>query len=166
MTNGTVPPYQPEQAQKEYQSERAHADYQASNETGRAASQAAILINGGAATAILAFLSKQMPPPLGVVRGVSVSLVLYAAGVACGAFSMFSSAHSSADFAYKWQTQFFSNERQGTLTSADRTKDEETESPWLSRHRVSTWLSFIFFLLASLCIAIVFMMYGIRERVP
>jgi len=166
MTNGTVPPYQPAQAQKEYQAERAHADFLASNETGRAASQAAILINGAAATAVVAILSKQVPPPLDVVNGVSVALLFYAAGVVCGAFSMFSSAHSSADYARNWEKRFFLNERQETLTDAARPKDEEYKSPWLARHRVSTWGGFIFFVLASVCIAIVFMMYGIREPVP
>jgi hypothetical protein len=40
-----------------YQTERAHRDLDASIEAGRAACQAAILINGGAATALLAYLA-------------------------------------------------------------------------------------------------------------
>jgi hypothetical protein len=40
-----------------YQTERAHRDLDASIEAGRAACQAAILINGGAAIALLAYLA-------------------------------------------------------------------------------------------------------------
>jgi hypothetical protein len=118
MANGTVLPYQPEQSQKEFQAERAHKDYQASIETGRAAAQAAILISGGAATAILTFLSKQVPPPPEVVKGASWSLLSYTAGVACGAFSMWCSAYSSGSFGNNWEKEFF-----------DGTKDQKAKNP-------------------------------------
>jgi hypothetical protein len=153
MANETMPPYQPEQSQKEYQAERAHKDYQASIETGRAAAQAAILINGGAATAMLAFLSKQMPPPPNVVKWASVSLLFYAVGVACGAFSMFSSAHSSGSFANAWQAEFFASGQQDA---------ERTEAVWwLTVHRWVTWSSFASFVLASGLIAWAFFNCGI-----
>jgi hypothetical protein len=153
MANGTMPPYQPEQSQKEYQAERAHKDYQASIETGRAAAQAAILINGGAATALLAFLSKQVPPPPDVVKLASVSLLLYAVGVACGAFSMFFSAHSSGSFANAWQAEFFASGQQGT--------ERTTAVWWLKAHRWVTWASFASFVLASGLIAWAFLNHGL-----
>jgi hypothetical protein len=153
MANETTPPYQPEQSHKEYQAERAHKDYQASIETGRAAAQAAILINGGSATAMLAFLSKQMPPPADVVKWASVSLLFYVFGVACGAFSMFSSAHSSGSFATAWQAEFFGNGQQGT---------ERADAVWwLKVHRNVTWSSFASFVLASGLIAWAFLNYGL-----
>jgi hypothetical protein len=153
MANETVPPYQPEQSHKDFQAERAHKDYQASIETGRAATQAAILINGGAATAILAFLSKQMPPPPEVVKGASWSVLFYAAGVACGAISMWSSAHSSGSFGNKWEAEFFDR------PTAE--KDEKRAKYWLKSHRGFMWLSFLSFLLASYFIATAFLKYGI-----
>jgi hypothetical protein len=62
-----------------YQTERAHRDLDASIEAGRAACQAAILINGGAATALLAYLAGKAGQPGGALpslppcRCVSVS---------------------------------------------------------------------------------------------
>jgi hypothetical protein len=64
----------------EFTRQRVHDDFNASNEAARAAAQAAILINGGAATALLAFLSKATPPPF-LVRAARVSLGLYALGL-------------------------------------------------------------------------------------
>jgi hypothetical protein len=47
----------PEEDYREFAVRRSHLDAQISNENLRATGQAMILINGGAATAILAFLS-------------------------------------------------------------------------------------------------------------
>ena len=154
MANGPVLPYQPEQSQKAFQAERAHKDYQASIETGRAATQAAILISGGAATAILTFLSKQTPPPPEVVTGASWSLLFYTAGVAFGALSMWASAYSSAYFGGNWENDFFNR--------AKDEKDQKRAACWLSGHRVSMWLSFLSFMVASSVIATAFLKYGIK----
>ena len=48
---------------REFAAKRSHQDSQISNENSRAAAQAAIFINGGAATAILALLSKDRIDP-------------------------------------------------------------------------------------------------------
>jgi 4-hydroxybenzoate polyprenyltransferase len=154
MTNGPVPPYQPEQSRKDFQAERAHKDYQASIETGRAATQAAILISGGAATAILTFLSKQMPPPPEVVNGASWSLLFYTVGVACGAVSMWSSAYSSAFFGNNWEKDFFNR-------TEDQKDYQRRAKCWQSIHRVFMWLSFLSFVVASCVIARAFLTYGI-----
>jgi 4-hydroxybenzoate polyprenyltransferase len=165
MANGPVPPYQPEQSHKDFQAERAHKDYQASIETGRAATQAAILISGGAATAILTFLSKQVPPPPEVVNGASWSLLFYTVGVACGALSMWSSAYSLASDGSKWEKDFFNR----TKDEKDQTKDEKDQQVapgkrWLSSHRVFMWLSFLSFMVASFVIATAFLTYGIIKQ--
>jgi 4-hydroxybenzoate polyprenyltransferase len=149
MADGPVPPYQPEQSHKDFQAERSHKDYQASIETGRAATQAAILISGGAATAILAFLSKQMPPPPEVVKGASWSLLFYTVGVACGAVSMWSSAYSSASFGSNWEKDFFNRTKDQ--------KDQQRAECWLLSHRVFMWLSFLSFVVASCVIATAFL---------
>jgi hypothetical protein len=169
MANGSVAPYQPEQSHKDFQAERAHKDYQASIETGRAATQAAILINGGAATAILTFLSKQVPPPPEVVNGASWSLLFYTVGVVCGAVSMWSSAYSLGSSGSKWEKEFFN----GTKDEKDQTKEEKEKAKdekdrrvasakrWLLSHRVFMWLSFLSFVVASCVIATAFLKYGI-----
>jgi hypothetical protein len=161
MANEPEAPYQPQKSQKEFQAERANKDYEASIETGRAATQAAILINGGAATALLTFLSKQVPPPPQVVTGASWSLFLYTVGVAFGALSMWSSAYSSGFFGQKWEDEFF-----------DRTKDQKEEDKklphamrWEKNHRAFVWISFLSFLAASLALAFMFLRYGIIEQV-
>jgi hypothetical protein len=156
MANEPVPPFQPEQSHKDFQAERAHKDYQASIETGRAATQAAILISGGAATAILTFLSKQIPPPLEVVKGASWSLLFYTFGVACGAVSMWSSAYSSAFFGNNWEKDFFN------ITKSE--KDKQRPEWWKSIHRVFMWLSFLSFMVASFVIATAFLTYGIIKQ--
>jgi hypothetical protein len=153
MASEPAPPYQPEQSRKDFQAERAHKDYQASTETGRAATQAAILISGGAATAILTFLSKQVPPPPEVVKGASWSLLFYTIGVVCGAFSMWSSAYSSAAFGSNWEKDFFDR--------VNDPKDQKSAECWLFSHRVFLWLSFLSFMVASAVIAAAFLEYGI-----
>ncbi|MGY4155477.1 hypothetical protein ACVINW_001319 [Bradyrhizobium sp. USDA 4461] len=157
MTNEAVAT-QPEQSHKDYQAERAHKDFQASIESGRAATQAAILINGGAATAILAFLSKQAPPPPDVVAWASVSLLIYAFGVIFSAASMFCSAYSLGYYASSWQTQFFANEPQEKLRA-----EQISGKQWLNAHRGFTWLSFISFLSASGFIARSIIVSGITK---
>jgi hypothetical protein len=87
----------------EYQATRAIADYQASATTVPQAIQALVLINGGAATALLAFLSKATPPPFQTVLAASVSLILYAFGVGFAVYSMWSSSQSTLFHALYWE---------------------------------------------------------------
>jgi hypothetical protein len=47
-----------------YAGERSQQDSRISNENARAAAQSAVLINGGAATAVLAFLAKDKIDPM------------------------------------------------------------------------------------------------------
>jgi hypothetical protein len=67
-----------------YAATRSHQDAQISNENFRAAAQAAILINGGAATAVIAFLSKDKIDPY-FLSHVPIALLGYALGVLAGA---------------------------------------------------------------------------------
>src|SRR5690349_20771106 len=82
-------------------------DIQAANETARAATQAAILINGGAATAILAFLSnyltKTPAPPPAILTAAAAALLGYAVGVGFGAWSMWCSSQAAAHFGLRWE---------------------------------------------------------------
>jgi|ERR1041385_3094985 ABC-type Fe3+-siderophore transport system permease subunit len=72
---------------RQFAEARSHQDAKISNDNARAAGQAAILINGGAATAILAYLAKENSSgPL--VHVASLCLGGYALGVLLGALYM------------------------------------------------------------------------------
>jgi hypothetical protein len=60
----------------------------AANENSRPMAQAALLINGAAATAVIAFLTKDRIDPI-LFRAIPWSLLFYGLGVAKGAVSMF-----------------------------------------------------------------------------
>ena len=77
---------------KQEHHERAKDDARTSNEFGRGAAQATILINGGAATAILAFLSSVIRDGGSTAKSIlpliPVALVAYALGVFLGAIAL------------------------------------------------------------------------------
>jgi len=131
---------------REFRRERLHEDFKASYETARAAAQAAILINGGAATAILAFLSKGTPTPPHLMRAACVSLALYAIGVACGALSIWYSAQAAA---------WFASSALGNLTDdPGAANDLEKGRNLLERHKGLFPASIVLFLAASFWIAL------------
>jgi hypothetical protein len=125
-------------------------DIQAANETARAATQAAILINGGAATAILAFLSnyltKTPAAPPGILSAAAVSLLGYALGVGFAAWSMWCSSQAAAQFGLRWEALLDGN-------AAGEAAYLAAGNSWLGRHRNSFGLSIVLFLLSSLVIA-------------
>jgi hypothetical protein len=80
----------------EFEQERSHQDIKQANENARASGQAALLMNGGAATAILAFLTKaagSSPPKL-----LAISLVIYALGAIFGARALWCWTFSLREF--------------------------------------------------------------------
>src|SRR4029077_259242 len=86
----------------EFARRRSHQDSHDTTEHARAAAQAAILINGGAATAILAFISKE-----GTIARVldvaAISLSLYALGVFFGAMTMLALANTAGHWNTYWE---------------------------------------------------------------
>lgn len=130
--------------------DRASRDIQASNESARAATQAALLINGGAATAVLAYLSKDAQTALTLLSAASWSLMAYAIGVFCGAASMWCSSQASAQFAYFWEA----TADQDSVGQAQFKKSGES---WLFWHRLFFILSIVFFIGSSFWIACAFL---------
>jgi hypothetical protein len=126
----------------EFKCERSQADTAASHETARAATQAATLINGGAAAAILTFLSKQTLPPLDVIRAASISLIIYAFGMASGGFSTWCSSQSAAQYALMWEARI-------TADSAYERQRLSWGNFWVGLHRVFLFLSLGCFVAAS-----------------
>jgi hypothetical protein len=81
--------------------ERSHQDARTHAEFARAAGQAVILINGGAATAVLAFVSAGR----GSVRlaWAPYALSLYVVGVVCGSFMFFCMSRSLHLWSQVWE---------------------------------------------------------------
>jgi hypothetical protein len=87
---------------RRFAAERSHKDSEISNEHSRATAQACILINGGAATAVLAFLTKDKIDPA-IFSSVPWCLVGYAVGVFFGAFMMFCATQSMDYWHQHWE---------------------------------------------------------------
>jgi hypothetical protein len=66
---------------------RSHNDAEAANDTAKASAQAALILNGGAATAVFAYIGKG-PIDTAVLYAAPVSLTLYAAGVCLAAWML------------------------------------------------------------------------------
>jgi hypothetical protein len=98
MTEHSATPRTPQ----DFAEERSHRDAVVSNETGRATAQAAILINGGAATAVLAYLAKDRLDP-SVLHWVSWCLVGYGVGVVLGASMMFCMIRALDYYNVRWR---------------------------------------------------------------
>jgi hypothetical protein len=127
-----------------------HLDIQAANDSARAATQAAILINGGAAIAILAFLStylsKGPSPPTRILDAASWSLMGYALGVCFGAVSIWCSSQASAQFGLRWEA-FLDVDKQAEAKFLERADKQ------LQWHRSSFALSILLFFISSLAMA-------------
>jgi hypothetical protein len=144
MTNGSnqSTTATPETPRQKLAYEARHKDIVAANDTARAATQAAILINGGAATAVLAYLAKEAATPANIISAASSSLRFYAIGVFFGAFSMWCSGQASARFAYMWEA-FLDNDATG------QDKWFKKGKMWLYGHWISFALSILLFIIAS-----------------
>ena len=91
----------------QYEGQRAHADYEAAAQALRAAAQATILINGGAATAIIAFLGRATPPPDSVVSAAAWALFFYALGIAAGPYAFWGISRAATLYASAWEGNFY-----------------------------------------------------------
>jgi hypothetical protein len=87
---------------RRFAAKRSHKDSEISNVHSRATAQACILINGGAATAVLAFLAKDKIDPT-IFYTVPWCLAGYAVGVFFGAFMMFCAMRSTDYYQQRWE---------------------------------------------------------------
>ncbi len=76
-----------------FATERSHSAAKAANENSRPMAQSVLLINGAAATALIAFVSKDKLDPT-IFAAAPKALICYAVGVALGAVAMFSMTES------------------------------------------------------------------------
>jgi hypothetical protein len=103
---------------KELARARSTQDAADSNRYARAAAQLSILINGGAATAILAYLSNIVTNTSAILRAAPYALGFYAFGVVFGALMMFFLARSVEDYAELWALR--ASGKEPTQKMADR----------------------------------------------
>src|SRR5438270_104645 len=87
---------------RKFAAKRSHQDAQQSNENWRLAAQASTLINGGAATALLALFSKESVP-LKVMQFASGSLVFFGFGVLASAYVLYCMKHALKHWNQSWQ---------------------------------------------------------------
>ena len=125
----------------EYAFERANQDYIVSNTFLRSATQAAILVNGGAATAMLAVVSRLTDHNL--LTSIALALAAYAIGVFFAATMMMIMVPGLEHWAFSWQIK------------AERGKNEELPNDrhaarWYWLARVAFALSMAAFVCGSL----------------
>lgn len=129
-------------ARRKFAEERSHRDADISNENVRATAQAAILINGGAATAILAFLAKT-DIPFVVARAAPWCLIGYALGVSMGAGMMYCSIRSLDCYQMYWR--LFAHREPDRDAEAERRNGMK----WWERMRTCFYASMIAFMVSS-----------------
>jgi hypothetical protein len=85
----------------EFAEARSHEASKISYDFGKATAQAGLIINGGAATAVIALLAKDKVDPL-ILRTVPWCLGIYAIGVAASAMMMFAAMMHADNWNYFW----------------------------------------------------------------
>ena len=129
-------------ARRKFAEERSHKDASVSNESIRSTANVVILINGGAATAILAYLAKDKLDPH-VLPGASLCLIGYVFGVFWGACMMYCSMRSLDDYQQYWR--LVAHPEGGRNAESCR----ESGYRWWKKLRGCFWLSMACFLISS-----------------
>jgi hypothetical protein len=138
---------------------RTSADFSTANENARAAAQAAILISGGAATAIIAYLAKEAATPPTLLVLAPIALLIYAAGVGLAALGLRQTSSSIAQWGYYWQEMIGKN-------GAETTPDTQQREAATAANRVANncvYVSFACFAGASLLLAAGFLIAFARS---
>jgi hypothetical protein len=126
--------------------ERSHRDAESSNSTSRATAQASILINGGAATAVLAFVAKEMVER-SVMLTASLCLIGYAIGVVAGACMMYCNFRSLDYYGLRWRLEAHPEEGSSVQNN------KELGQRWWTRSRQCFYVSMTAFILSSIILA-------------
>jgi hypothetical protein len=149
-------PYDSDLARREFAVQRSHKDAESSNATARGTAQAAILINGGAATAVLALLSKESLNPT-VLKVASACLGGYALGVLLGAGMMFCIVRSLDFYSLRWRLE--AHPVEGVNEKASQNHAQR----WWKRMRNCFYSSMAAFILSSGTLAIVIFETGLTK---
>ena len=114
----------------------------AANENSRPMAQSALLINGAAASAVIAFLTKDKIDPV-IFRAIPWTLIFYASGVVCGAVAMFFMTESLDLWNAYWEI-IVREEPQSEIDEQESDADK-----WWNYVRVFFSFSIAFFVLGS-----------------
>jgi hypothetical protein len=129
----------------EFAAERSHNDADAANEIGKASAQAALVLNGGAGTAVLAYISKGPVDPA-VLYLAPFSLLIYGAGVILAALMLNNMSKALDIWNLRWREAAYGR------TSEQDLGDGDAHRIW--RHALNQFLwSLGCFITASLVIA-------------
>ena len=119
-----------------------------SNATARATAQASIPINGGAATAVLAFLAKGTLPQ-SVFQTAAACLGVYALGVAAGACMMYCTVRSLDYYSLRWRLDAHPEE------GADAKRNRRLGERWWKGMKRCFYASMAAFIISSVTLATV-----------
>lgn len=120
--------------------ERSHRASQVANEHSRATAQACILINGGAATAAIAFLAKDKIDPA-LLSTVPRCIAGYAFGVFFGALMMYSMTQTMESWSSYW---YFRSH--GASEEKARKASKSAQRWWLTYNWCFVFTTFCFVL--------------------
>lgn len=121
---------------------RSHKDAESSNASARSTAQAAILINGGAATAVLAFLAKG-DLDSSIFQTASVCLAVYAIGVVAGAGMMYCAVRALDFYSAYWRLEVHPEPDRSARVN------RQLGVKWWKRMRHCFWASMIAFAISS-----------------
>jgi hypothetical protein len=131
----------------EFAEARSHEASKISYDFGKAAAQAGLIINGGAATAVIALLAKDKVDPV-IFKIVPCCLAIYAIGVTASAIMMY----CAMMYADRWNFYWYH-----LAYTADTPKAEASEgkaSYWQNKLRISFAVAMLSFLVASIILAV------------
>ena len=142
----------------QYAADRSHRDYLAASEGTRLSANILILINGGAATAVLAYLANLVAKGQGglspwLLKLACGSLFLYALGVACGTLSIKYVAEAANSFGHSWRRYL-----EGEIDFHEIFAKEGTiNSLWYNGYFVA---SLILFIVSGIVLAVAFAFFS------
>lgn len=134
----------------EFAEARSHEAARIAYDFGKAAAQAGLIINGGAATAVIALLAKDKVEPV-LFKAVPWCLGIYALGVAASAMMMFASMMQADNWNYFWYHVGY------TADHPEARKNEKVAAFWARLVRLSYTTAILAFLLASFILAFAMM---------
>jgi hypothetical protein len=136
-----------EDERDEFAELRSHDASKISHDFQKVTAQSCLLINGGAATAVLALLAKDKVDP-SLLKTVPWCLALYATGVAASAVMMFCAMMLAENWNYFWyHFAYTADEVRGRAS-------ERKAARWQRLVRTSFVAAMLCFLVASLVLAI------------
>jgi hypothetical protein len=131
----------------EFAEARSHEASKTSYDFSKAAGQAGLLINGGAATAVIALLAKDKVDPL-IFKAVPWCLAIYAIGVAASAIMLYCSMMRAENWNFFWYHYSY------TALESQAKVHEKKADYWDVRVQISFCVVMVAFLIASMVLAV------------